>query len=261
VHTPDAVPLRDAGTLAEFARKYQIDILNKVITRYLADHVEQDPIDVYAIAATYEQRDIGAKAARACLNLPFSRLLSHYVPGATAEPYAELLRYHVACGEAASAVASKREWFSSLQNRKLVSVGYSHCCASCITQDFIGVRNETSTSNNTPFPASFWAHQQPAEKRYGPLCLWNYLHRSALVLAHHPTPKAVAAENFVLRAHDCPSCPSDMRQQMLEFSGDFQREIKKAVERVSVSLGRYVYNNPYTWQVPVPRAVTEIITI
>ncbi|KAI0296054.1 hypothetical protein BC826DRAFT_895675, partial [Russula brevipes] len=115
VHTPDAVPLRDAGTLAEFARKYQIDVLNKVITRYLADHVEHDPIDVYAIAATYEQRDIGAKAARACLNLPFSRLLSHYVPGATAGPHAELLRYHVVCGEAASAVASKREWFPSLQ--------------------------------------------------------------------------------------------------------------------------------------------------
>jgi len=233
----DGGTLRDAGVLAEFARKYQVDALEKFIMRYLTDNVERDPVGVYAIAVTYGYKDIGAKAARSCLNLPFSLLLSPYVRGATGELYGELLRYHVACGEAASAVASERRWLSSLgQNGKFISVGHKNGCSSCVTQDFIGgTLNQTFTSNGIPIQHTYYSDSDDEalpRRRYGPLCLWSYLYRSALVLARHPTAEVVTTEDFVLKGHDCPSCPSYMRRHMLEVSGTFEREIKKAVGKV-----------------------------
>ena len=98
--------LHYASILAEFARKYQIEALDIFITVYLTDSVERDPVGVYAIAVTYGYNDIGKIAARSCLNLPFSGLESPYLRCITAEHISELHRYHVACGEAAAAVAS-----------------------------------------------------------------------------------------------------------------------------------------------------------
>lgn len=237
VQTPDVVPLRHASILAEFARKYQVDALGRFITRSLTENVEHDPVGVYVIAVTYGYRGIGAKAARSCLTLPFSCLHSPHLQGATAVLFGELLRYHVACGEAASNVASERAWFSSLNQRnKFISTRKGYC-QSCSTQDFIsGVPNRPSiptTSNGIIFPLDDDGSQV---KRYGPLCLWNYLHRSALILARHPSAKAISAEDFVMKGCDCPSCPSDTRLHILEFRLVFVREIEKAVERVSVLL-------------------------
>jgi len=249
VRTPDAVTLRDASVLAEFAHKYQVDALEKFITHYLMEYVEQDPVGVYAIAARYGYKDMGAKAAQSCLRLPFSRLQSPNVRCATAELHAQLLEYHAACGEAASAVTSERGWFSSLgphlnlnsKSPMWSKKGGSHGCSSCSTQDFISVM-----PNQTPLSSTAWP-QDPqgddwvspdegsrSQKRYGPLCLWNYLYRSALVLAHHPAAEAINAEDFVLKAYNCTHCHSDTRRQMLELSGVFGREIKKAVDRVPV---------------------------
>ena len=83
------------------------------------------------------------------------------------------------------------------------------------------------------FEEQEYQSQVPGE-RSGPQCLWTYLYRSALVLAHHPTAEAVNADDFVLKACDCTQCPSETRRQMLEPSGVFGREVKKAVERVSM---------------------------
>ncbi|KAH9993665.1 hypothetical protein BJV74DRAFT_884279 [Russula compacta] len=230
VQTPDVVPLRDASILAEFARKYQVDALGRFITRYLTENVEHDPVGVYAIAVTYGYRGIGAKAARSCLTLPFSRLQSPHLQGATAVLFGELLRYHVACGEAASNVASERAWFSSLNTRsKFISTRKGYC-PSCSTQDFILDRTSSSTTLNG---INLGLDDDGSQvKRYGPLCLWNFLHRSALILARHPTAKAISAEDFVMKGCDCISCPSDTRLHILEFRRVFVREIEKAVERV-----------------------------
>jgi hypothetical protein len=141
----DAVPLPDASTLAEFAHKYQVDALQKTIMQYLTENVELDPVGVYVIAVAYGYKSIGAKAARSCLNVPFSRLQSPCLQYATAEHHAELLNYHVACGDAASAVASGRTWFPSfgdqLGNSQLFTTGHHNIggngCPSCITQDSI----------------------------------------------------------------------------------------------------------------------------
>lgn len=253
VRTPDAVTLHDTSVLAEFAHKYQVDALEKFITHYLIEYVKQDPVGVYAIAARYGYKDAGAKAAQSCLNLPFSRLQSPNVRCATAELHAELLGYHVACGEAASAVTSERGWFSSLGpslnlNSKSPTgerKGGSYGCSSCITQDFISVMPNQTPISSTAGPQDTqvdnWSFSDEglgsrSQKRQGPLCLWNYLYRSALVLAHHPAAEAINAEDFVLKAYNCTRCHFDTRRQMLELSGVFGREIKKAVERVSIPL-------------------------
>ena len=139
--------LHFASILAEFARKYQVEALDIFITGYLADSVEWDPVGVYAIAVTYGYNNIVASAARSCLNLPFSCLQSSYLQCVAAENILELLRYHVACGEATSAIASSnRTW---LPNSVIVSNTRS-ACQTCTMQDFIP---QSSTSLGGPlFP-------------------------------------------------------------------------------------------------------------
>ena len=75
----------------------------------------------------------------------------------------------------------------------------------------------------------------------GPLCVWNYFHRSALVLAHHPTPEAISTEAFVLQANDCAGCARVLRVYMIELSLVFGREINNAIMRVSLVVLSYRY--------------------
>ena len=236
--TPKADKLHHASILGEFARKYQVESLDRFIPGYLTDSIERDPVGVFAIAVSNGYSDIGANAARACLNLPFSRLQSPYLRCATAEHISELLRYHVACGEAASAFASSdRTWFSSLGQNKLIEYVTSqrNNCGSCYTPDFI---SQTSFSSKGGRARVKGAAPPVTPMRNGPRCLWNYLYRSALVLAHHPTAEAVTAEAFVQNTNDCTnsSCVQDTRGHMLEISVVFGREIKKTIQQVSLSL-------------------------
>jgi hypothetical protein len=219
---PKVDPLHDASILAEFARKYQVEALDKFITDYLMDSIERDPVGVYAIAVTYGYDDIGANAAQSCLHLPFSGLQSPYMRCATADNILELVRYHVACGEVASAFASSdRTWFSSLaRNRILASQRGGVVCQACTMPDFI-----PHTENHGLL-----------ERSSGPRCLWNYLYRSALVLAHHPTAEVITTEDFVLKSNDCYACAVSARGDMLEIGMALGREIKNAVEQVSLSL-------------------------
>jgi hypothetical protein len=144
LQTPDTVPLRDASIIAEFAHKYQVDALEKSVRHYLADSTEQDPVGVYAIAVAYGYKGVGKSAAQLCLNLPFSRLESQFACCTTADVLVALLRYHVACGDAASAVASQRTWFSSLgQSVNFMSVGNKAGCGACTAQDFMDLTSET----------------------------------------------------------------------------------------------------------------------
>ena len=124
---PNADNLHYARILAEFARKYQVGQLDQFCMGYLAGSIECDPVGVYAIAVTHGYDDIGRKAAQSCLNVPFYDLRSPYLPYATAEHISELLRYHVACGDAASSVASSdRSWI-------LQSTSDLHCHLCAVT--------------------------------------------------------------------------------------------------------------------------------
>jgi hypothetical protein len=198
------------------------------------ENVERDPVGVYAIAVTYELNGIGEDAARTCLNLPFSGLKSSYMRCAAAEHISELLRYHVACGEAASALASSdRTWFSSLSKNGIIAHQRWQrsgriSCRSCHILDFTVQASEDDGSDSS---------SSSDEQKFGPRCLWNYLYRSALVLAHHPTA-AIAAEDFVLKSNNCRtgSCAKSMRGDMIEIGVVLGREIENAVKRVSLSL-------------------------
>jgi hypothetical protein len=73
-----------------------------------------------------------------------------------------------------------------------------------------------------------------SERKSGPLCVWNYFHRSALVLAHHPSSDVITTDDFVLQSNDCPTCGSFVRPYLIELSVDFGREIESAIEQVSL---------------------------
>jgi hypothetical protein len=229
--TPGTDTLHFASILAEFSRKYQVEVLYSFIIIYLRDGIERDPVGVYAIATAYGYDDIGADAARSCLNIPFSDLQSSYMRYATAEHISELFKFHVACGQVASALASSladHTWSLSLAANG--TGGSQGSCRACLVPDFV---NQTSISES----GFHNCNAEDYDKEFsGPFCVWNYFHRSALVLAHHPTPEAVTTRAFVLlQADDC-TCTRAMalRAVMIELSFSSGRAIKHAIERVSL---------------------------
>ncbi|KAI9508195.1 hypothetical protein F5148DRAFT_1198870 [Russula earlei] len=129
----ETVPLENVAVLAKFARKYQVDALEKRITQNLKDNMELDPIGVYSIAIAYGYKDVGITAARSCLRLPISCLRSQCEQYVTIQHISELFDYHIACGEAASEIAvSGRTWLSSfLKNGTLARGNSSYNCVSC----------------------------------------------------------------------------------------------------------------------------------
>jgi BTB/POZ domain len=140
MQSPNVFQLDEMYSLAEFARKYQVDALEQDVKRYLTGAIGHDPVGVFAIAVTYGYKAIGERATRSSLNIEFSRLESSFVRHVPAGLYWDLLKYHVECGKAASAVASERSWFSESSlglNGKFIS---RNGCPSCNTQDFIGLR-------------------------------------------------------------------------------------------------------------------------
>jgi hypothetical protein len=237
VRNPKTDTLHNASVLAEFAQNYNVEALGTFIAGYLTDSVERDPLGVYAIAVTYKYRLIGIKAAQLCLNLPFLKLQSPYLRCATAEHISELFRYHVACGEAASALASSdRTWLSSLLSKGIFgrkgASGNTVACPSCPAPDLI---NQATASHGGPKFISDDG-EESSKRRTGPLCVWSYLYRSALILAHHPTPEAITEQEFVLKGNDCRSCAQYMEGHLLDLSVALVGQIKKAIERVSLPL-------------------------
>ncbi|KAH9975848.1 hypothetical protein BGW80DRAFT_66589 [Lactifluus volemus] len=219
------VKLQDASILADFASKYEVKTLESMVVRYLTDAIEDDPVGVYAIAVTSKRKDIAAKAAQSSLKLPFSCLRSPQPQCVTTEIYKELIVYHAACGDAASAVTSGRKWFPSWEQGRLIWYARSGLptsgCSLCAAQDSVsGPPVEHKDTKGL--------------RRFGPWCLWNYLHRSASVLARHPSAEAVITRDFVLKFCDCSECPSGTREDMLGFSQIFAAEIEKAVRQVQL---------------------------
>jgi hypothetical protein len=244
VPPPTALTLQDVRILAEFARKYEVTSLGSVIGYYLTDYIEDDPVGTYAIAITYGYKRVGAMAAQSSLKLPFSHLQSPHLQCITAEQYGELIRYHVACGDAASAVASERKWFlASRQWGRLIwtvtcnmGVSSNLACQSCAAPNFIDMLAVGAVCMSSLFRLPLGhAPTLTRSTRFGPRCLWNYLRRSASILTHHPAAEAVTTD-FLQGFIGCPNCPSATREEMHIFSRIFATEIKKAVERVCITL-------------------------
>ncbi|KAH9004626.1 hypothetical protein EDB86DRAFT_3072114 [Lactarius hatsudake] len=230
IRSPEVAELRDARILLEFARKYQVDLLEPSLTRFLTDTIERDPVGVYALAAAYERRDIAGKALRSSLTLPVNLLQSPELQYSTMEQYQALFHYHILCGKAASAVTMRRKWIPAEGKLTSTSLRKNDIgCSICVMPDILQDQHPPSPFNNVT--------------RYGPRYLWSYLHRSALILAHHPNPDAVTAEAFVLRDMDCSCCVTNKRREMLECSHAFAAEIKSAIEEVPLPTGVGILSN------------------
>jgi hypothetical protein len=233
VPSPKVPQLRQVRLLAEFARKYQVDTLEQDVKHYLMDAIGRDPIGVFAIAVTYEYKTIGEKAARSSLNVDISNLKSPFMKYAPMELYWDLLQYHVKCGKAASAVTSSRNWFSSSslgQNNGFFTAGGCQCK----TKDF---KSPPKRCVQALRPSEQLLTPIRLQVVYGPRCLWNYLHRSAIVLAHCPSPNAITAETFVFEQFDCTSCSSYIRHDLLAFSKVFGTEVQRAIAEVGSTPG------------------------
>jgi hypothetical protein len=215
LRSPEVAELPQMRMLAEFAHKYQVDALEQDVSRYLMDAIDRDPIGVYVIAITYGYKSVGEKAFRLSLKYPFSRLRSPHLQYAPAQPYQELVMYHAACGEAASAVTTDRSWFSSLGRAgKFIytpsSLMSADICGSCTTDDPFS-HNPSRCVSGSGSSGRYLISRSglPPTTRRGPRGLWNYLHRSAVVLAHHPTADAVTATDFVFKGFNCIHCSSN----------------------------------------------------
>ena len=218
--SPELSSLRDAQVLLEFAQKYKVDALGPSLAHFLVGAITDDPVGIYALASKYQYEDVSSAAARACLNLPLSRLTSPELLSVIMDKYQQLIRYYSSCGEAAVAVTLQREWFTSSHDPIFCPSEDSTCCKTRDNAQDRPVSDPKSSTSRSP-------------PRYLGRYMWSYLHRSALVLAYHPSVEAVTAEDFVLKDIDCPACMRFRRREMLEFSRDFGAEIKKAIEQVS----------------------------
>ncbi|KAH9967371.1 hypothetical protein BC827DRAFT_1173693 [Russula dissimulans] len=237
VQSPNVEDLRQMRILAEFARKYQAKVLEQDVIRYLTDAIKRDPVGVYITAVQYGYKALGVEAVHSSLNLPVSQLHSPNVQDPPAELYVELLRYHGACGEAASEVAFQRSWFPSHSKPTgIMSTNPHYFCSECRVPDFIygrhgSLRVWSSTPNS--YPIYGWTSSNSSEKlRVGPRCLWNYLQRSAIILSHRPTADAVTIQDFVLGEFNCAECSSRTLLYMLGFCEIFGGKVKRAVEQV-----------------------------
>ena len=240
VQSPEVVTLRDARILMEFERKYQVDVIKPSLMRFLTDTIDRDPVSIYALASAYEYQDIAAQALQSSLMVPIYRLHSPDLQSSTTrEQYEALIYYHISCGRVASAVSMRRKWIPEGGTLTTTSPGGNDFgCSVCIMPDFVQPDHRSIT-------------------RYGPRYLWNYLHRSALVLAHHPDADAITKEAFVLKDMKCDDCKIKKRLEMLECSQAFAAEIGRVIEQVGSHLSHFLLkplNNAQfaTWQVPLP---------
>ena len=238
IRCPELVELRDAHALLEFERKYQVDALNPPLTHYLMSAVERDPVSAYILATKYQYEDVAKIAARSCLKLPISKFRCDALRYVTGEEYQALIEYHSSCGAAASAVTLERKWLELPLNKLFLGPKpSSEGCASCMMGDML--------QRQSSFPFS------PITR--APRYLWSYLHRSALLLAHHPNVEAVTTEAFVLKDIYCPPCLAARRTDMLDFSRFFAREVWKAIEKV---IG---YSSKFGWQCLINRLLTRFL--
>jgi BTB/POZ domain len=220
IRSPKLVGLKDALGLLEFQRKYQVDPLGPLLVDYLKGATEHHPVSAYCLAIKYQYEDIARAAARSCLKLPITELKCDILHCITVEEYQALIEYHSLCGVAAGAVTLKRDWFPS--DNKLVLIERVKQvsdlpCAECIVEDIL---NDTTSSRN---------------QRRAPRCLWSYLHRSSLLLVHHPSVGAIKERSFVLKNMKCNACSKKFQRGMLDFSSLFATEVKKAIEKVPLS--------------------------
>ncbi|KAJ7809230.1 hypothetical protein B0H14DRAFT_2524778 [Mycena olivaceomarginata] len=125
------------GTLDELGEvievlisKYDVQCVIPAAKQHLTKYMADQPLGVYAVALTYDWRDVAKEAAKHSLNLPLrSRLANKAPPGLdqiTGAAYHNLLRYHYLCSTVASKPFQTLSWVAGGS-----SPDYWFCCNRC----------------------------------------------------------------------------------------------------------------------------------
>ncbi|KAI0046377.1 hypothetical protein FA95DRAFT_1679821 [Auriscalpium vulgare] len=188
IRPPKLVTLEDVRRLAEVSQKYVIDAFVDAIDDALRARLVDDPVGVFAVASTYNHDEIARAAARAALRVPLPIVAASPAAKLSSSALNTLVQYHIACGVAASAVASRRDFF--LDASGLTKQFYSPC-NSCFIFDY----------------------SMPPEHRnwYAPVYLWRYLDSAGRLLLLRPHEDAVRSECAV---EFCASCANVGFQRM-----------------------------------------------
>ncbi|KAJ7457486.1 hypothetical protein FB451DRAFT_1564285 [Mycena latifolia] len=110
--------------------KYDVQCVIPAAKQHLGKYMADQPLGVYAVALTYDWRDVAKEAAKHSLNLPLRSQLGNKAPPGldqiTGAAYHNLLQYHHLCSTAASKSFQTLSWVAGGS-----SPDYWFCCNRC----------------------------------------------------------------------------------------------------------------------------------
>ncbi|KAI0046374.1 hypothetical protein FA95DRAFT_1606948 [Auriscalpium vulgare] len=204
-------PLEDVRRLVAVAQKYGIEAFDDVLDDALQAHFKSDPVGVFAIAVAYNLEEIAKTAARSALRIPLRRIVSSRFAGLAGGALNVLVEYHLECGEAASAVASRRDYFTVVDN--LIGL-HSPPCSSCCCLD-VGI----------PVDDNSW---------YAPRLLWRYLDKAGRSLLLRPHEETIRSKSPISTCNGCTRYSVQRAEGMKQFEHRFVREVNAAITQVPV---------------------------
>ncbi|KAI0063268.1 hypothetical protein BV25DRAFT_408442 [Artomyces pyxidatus] len=204
VRSPQLKNLGDIRLLLEAIRKYCMDVFDDHLNHALSEAIDRDPVAVFAIASRFELGDIATKAALRTVWLPFSLLNSPEMKHAPVEHILLLMQFHALCGEAASAVTMRRDWFIKCP----LLVEDRRFCDWCCVADASG--------------SSWWGNRT----------LWIALQKEGQSLSCHPWFNA--AKPLIKTGPPCFYCGGPSVTSLAAFKRCFSNAVDKAVATVPV---------------------------
>ncbi|KAI0046378.1 hypothetical protein FA95DRAFT_1560156 [Auriscalpium vulgare] len=198
---PPLATLEDVQRMVGAMQKYDIHAFDEVAQEALQMHLARDPSAMLSIAIKFRMCEW---TRRAVLALPLATLMSH--PGLADRTLLALIRYHTACGAAASAVTSRRDFF---EDTFFTTEYGGPCCQYCSCLDHQG---------------SSWS---------APRFVWNFLDQADHALLLHPHRDAVIS---LCKIEECDRCRRAYEQQrdIEKLVQRLVREVNVAVEQVPV---------------------------
>ncbi|KAI0046380.1 hypothetical protein FA95DRAFT_1395729 [Auriscalpium vulgare] len=208
---PTLVTLDDMQRMVAATQKYDIHALDNAIGEALQRQLALDPLGVFRVAVADRLDDMARKAARGVLGVPLAMLVSPAIDNIEPSALIALIRYHVDCGAAASAVTLRRDFFTG--NHALGMSTNGPQCKQCSALDPQVMESAYRT----------W---------YAPRFLWQYLDRAGRALLIRPHAGALP----LIDAWDCSSCHKGYGYliQSKVFVDNFNREVNAAIDTVPV---------------------------
>ncbi|KAI0046372.1 hypothetical protein FA95DRAFT_1494157 [Auriscalpium vulgare] len=206
VRPPKLTTLEDVRRLAEVSRKYLIDAFVDAIDDALRACLVNDPVGVFAVAFTYKLDEIARTAARAALRVPLPEVVSSPFSKLSSNALNTLIQYHLACGVAAAAVTSRRDFF---KDERGFTTKYSSPCDLCAFRDESGTR--------------CW---------YAPRYVWKYLDNARRILCLHPHEEAISIQRTINTCCFCSDGDVQRMKSARQFEERFIGEVNAVIDKV-----------------------------